>query len=370
MKSPPNANPRPAALDLFAGAGGLGLGLEGAGFHVRAANEIDPVFASTYAANHPRTAVVPGNLLDPAIRAKLLEAAGDVDLVAGGPPCQGFSTVGKKNESDPRNRLFHAFLDVVRDLRPRAVHFENVAGVRRLYGGKAYFAHNAGLEKLGYAPPHCAILAAADHGVPQVRPRTFVVAFREPRPFEFPRPVRGAPGNPDGLPAFLALADALSDLPPVASGATADRYAAPPANDYQRLMRHDAPETLADHHGPRHGQRLLGVIARVPPGGSLLDVPADIRPRSGFANTYARLWWDRPSTTITRNLGTPSSSRCIHPHLDRGLTTREGARLQSFPDRYRFAGSQVQKNLQIGNAVPPLLAEALGRAIRAHLLRP
>ena len=107
-----------------------------------------------------------------------------------------------------------------------------------------------------------------------------------------------------------------------------------------------------------------------PEADSILDVPAELRPKSCFANTYARLWWERPSTTITRNFGTPSSSRCIHPLFDRGLTTREGARLQSFPDRYEFTGSRIRKNLQIGNAVPPLLAEALGREIFRALAAP
>ena len=112
------------------------------------------------------------------------------------------------------------------------------------------------------------------------------------------------------------------------------------------------------------------MLAHVPPGGTILDVPEALRPRSYFANTYSRLWWDRPATTITRNFGTPSSSRCIHPQADRGLTTREGARLQSFPDAYRFTGTRIRKNLQIGTAVPPLLARALGQELFRALADP
>lgn len=131
-------HPRPSVLDLFAGAGGLGLGLTRAGFHVRAANEYEPVFAATYALDHPKTTVVAGDVLDPKVRADLLAAARGVDLVAGGPPCQGFSTVGKKDEDDPRNKLFYAFLEIVGSLKPRAVLFENVSGFRRMYGGRAF----------------------------------------------------------------------------------------------------------------------------------------------------------------------------------------------------------------------------------------
>ena len=356
-------HPRPAVLDLFAGAGGLGLGLTRAGFRVQAANEYESVFAATYALNHPETTVVAGDVLDPAIRAELLAAAQGVDVVAGGPPCQGFSTVGKKNEDDPRNKLFYAFLEIVGHLKPRAVLFENVSGFRRMYGGRAFQALEGGLEDLGYATRQCELLNAVDYGVPQSRQRTFVVAFRENAAFRFPAPTHGEPDKLFRRAPALTLADALSDLPPVASGESADRYRSEPRNDYQRDMRAGAGAALTEHEGPWHGEGLRAVLAHVPPGGTILDVPEALRPKSYFANTYSRLWWDRPSTTITRNFGTPSSSRCIHPHADRGLTTREGARLQSFPDAYRFVGTRIRKNLQIGNAVPPLLAEAIGREI-------
>lgn len=363
MRKKAGTSQRPAVLDLFAGAGGLGLGLTWAGFRIQAANEFEEVFAATYARNHPGTAVVPGDVLDAGVRQKLFAAAQGVDVVAGGPPCQGFSTVGKKDENDPRNRLFYAFLDLVGAIRPRAVLFENVGGFRRMYGGRAFQALCQGLADRGYAAPQCAMLNAMDFGVPQARERTFVVAFREETPFRFPPPTHGKSTDLFARKDYLTLADALSDLPLVKSGESSDRYLQPSRNGYQTRMRQGAGQTLTEHEGPWHGDKLMAVMARVPPGGTIADVPRELRPRSYFANTYARLWWDRPSTTITRNFGTPSSSRCIHPLVDRGLTTREGARLQGFPDRYRFEGTRIQKNLQIGNAVPPLLALALGREI-------
>ena len=105
-------------------------------------------------------------------------------------------------------------------------------------------------------------------------------------------------------------------------------------------------------------------MRHLPEGGLKEDIPYKIRPKSGYANSYGRLWWDKPSTTITRNFGTPSSARCVHPKIDRALTTREGARLQSFPDHYKFYGSRAKRNLQIGNAVPPLLGEVIGKQIK------
>ena len=128
-------------------------------------------------------------------------------------------------------------------------------------------------------------------------------------------------------------------------------------------MRIGAPNQILYHDAPEHGAHLMEVMSHVGRGGSILDVPKRLRPKSYFANTYARLVPDAPAPTMTRNFGTPSSSRCIHPDLDRGLTTREGARLQTFPDKYIFTGTRSQKNLQIGNAVPPMLAKAIGKAI-------
>ena len=354
------------ALDLFAGAGGLGLGLARVGFHVVAANEYEQVFCESYALNHPETRVICGDILSSVIREDIYHTAKGVDLVAGGPPCQGFSTVGSKNESDPRNRLFNAFLEVVAQLRPKAVLFENVSGFRRMYDSRAFNALCDGLAKLNYFVPenNCRLLNAVHFGVPQIRLRTFVVAFRDACDFSFPKPTHATEPDMFAGQKALTLQDALSDLPVVAMGETASSYAGPPQNEYQRLMRIGVPAAaLMEQDGPNHGLKLMKIMQHVPTGGTVADVPEELRPRSYFANTYSRLWWDKPSTTITRNLGTPSSSRCIHPLADRGLTTREGARLQGFPDAYRFAGNRSEKNLQIGNAVTPILASVVGAAI-------
>lgn len=356
------------ALDLFAGCGGLSLGLEMAGIHAVAANELEPVFCDTYRLNHPGAQVIQGSVLDPSVFQSIAKAGRGADLVVGGPPCQGFSTLGKKDERDPRNQLFHAFLRMIEAIGPRMVLFENVAGFKRLYQGRAFDALAENLDRMGYRF-EAQVLNAAAYGAPQLRERTIVVAWpkADPRRFAFPEATHAEQEDLFGRARFLTLQDALGDLPVVGMGQARDAYAFPPQNGFQALMRTGTDSALMEQEGPNHGARLMSVIATVPPGGSIQDVPLAMRPKGYFLNTYARLWWDRPATTITRNLGTPSSSRCIHPLVDRGLTTREGARLQTFPDRFRFAGTRSQKNLQIGNAVPPLLGLAIGVAIRAFL---
>ncbi len=365
---------KPRVVDLFCGAGGFSIGLSMAGFEPIIGIDIDRDACETFRVNHPGVTVFEGNIADvPAesLRSQLKLKPGELELLVGGPPCQGFSTVGNKNPKDPRNRLFEHYFRLVESLRPKLVIFENVAGFRRLYGGVAFDAVCSRFAQLGYIVKP-ALLNAMDYGVPQSRVRTIVVGVSRGYDFEFPSPTHGdADGDPrrtEKLKRPLQMSDALGDLPMVAHGEHATSYKGSPQNDFQKLMR-KRQKALTEHRSPAHGKHLLEVMSHVPAGGSILDVPLRLRPRSYFNNTYARLWWDRPSMTITRNFGTPSSSRCIHPRVDRGLTTREGARLQSFPDSYRLIGSRASKNLQIGNAVPPLLAKALGLAIRRSLGR-
>ena len=184
-----------------------------------------------------------------------------------------------------------------------------------------------------------------------------VLAWRRGlEPLSMPRPTHGA-SRP-----FMTLMEAISDLPLLHPGEERVDYLCDPKNDYQKAMR-DRNEPLTEHACARYGERMRVVISRVPPGGSVMDLPEELRPKGYFKNTYARLLPDAPSPTITRHFGTPSSSRCIHPFQDRALSTREGARIQGFTDHYVFHGSKTRKNLQIGNAVPPILGEVLARRI-------
>ena len=168
---------------------------------------------------------------------------------------------------------------------------------------------------------------------------------------------------------WLTLEDAIGDLPFIKSGESSVNYKNKPQNEFQKIMRGNEPKELMDHVAPKNNERMVKLMESLPDGGTPEDLPFELRPKSGFKNTYCRLWWKRPSTTITRNLSTPSSSRCIHPIAPRPLTTREGARIQCFPDNYRFFGSRSDKNLQIGNAVPTFLSNALANAILLNFKR-
>ncbi len=355
------------AIDLFAGAGGLSFGLRQAGIEVVLANECEKEFAATHELNHPECKMINEDIYRVDFREQLkkIRMTAKIDLVAGGPPCQGFSTVGKKELRDPRNSLFAQFLRAVDEVAPRFVLFENVSGFKKLYGGLVYETLLEELDNRGFST-RSAVLNAQHYGLPQSRERTIILGWLAGEPeVSFPEATHGDGDLLKPLRPLLTLEQAISDLPPLSSGEEKDSYAFPPANLFQASMR-KSQMRLTEHNCSNYGEKMQQILSLVPPGGSVLDLPLKLRPKSYFANTYARLRPDAPSPTITRNFGTPSSSRCIHPFQNRALSTREGARLQGFPDDYQFVGSKISKNLQIGNAVPPvfgaILAESFMRA--------
>jgi DNA (cytosine-5)-methyltransferase 1 len=351
------------AIELFSGAGGLGVGLKNAGFDVVLANEIEPDFAKTFAFNHPETHVINEDIhsIDfQEIAARL--GIDKVDLLSGGPPCQGFSTVGSKNQRDPRNSLFYEYLRAVSEFFPDYILFENVSGFKSLYSGEAYRQLIHEIKELGYDWTG-GVLDASDFGLPQIRHRTIVVGWKKGlKPVSMPSPTHCDSENIFNLPLKLALIDAISDLPQISCGESSDEYQTPPLNEYQRKLRAGCSK-LTEHNAANYGEKMQQILQLIPEGGTVKDLPEHLRPQSYFANTYARLFPNRPSPTITRNFGTPSSSRCIHPYQNRALSTREGARLQGFPDSYQFHGSKTSKNLQIGNAVPPIFGEVVAKEI-------
>ncbi|MBL4591167.1 MAG: DNA cytosine methyltransferase [Phycisphaerales bacterium] len=353
------------SIDLFAGAGGLSLGLGQAGIDVVLANEIEEDFAATYQANHPDTKICVDDIaeINFADEIEALGLTGDIQLVCGGPPCQGFSTVGKKNLADPRNSLFHQFLRCVDETNPRAIIFENVAGFKTMYQGRVYHEFTEQLTQRGFVTD-ARILNAVDFGLAQYRKRTIIIGVRSDDLIEWPQPQFGSSTDDlfDALPPHRTLIDAISDLPPLSACGHSDQYLTDPTNEFQESMRNHSAK-LTEHNCANYGQRMQTILETIPPGGSVHDLPEHLRPKGYFANTYARLVADQPSPTITRNFGTPSSSRCVHPYQNRALSTREGARLQGFPDWYQVNGSKTSKNLQIGNAVPPPLGKVLGEMI-------
>lgn len=358
-------------VDLFAGVGGLSFGFaHNPDFQVIAANEILRQMSDAYQLNHPDVAMFGGDIKDfsaSVLRRETSLGTHGIDVLVGGPPCQAYSTVGKRLLEDPRAQLFSEYYRLLKELEPQIFIYENVKGLISMNDGQLLGSIIDLFGSLGYKI-RAVVLNAADYGVPQTRERVIVVGTRNELDFSYPEPTHR---NPNIAPSFLnmnlptwrTLGDAIGDLPEIAAGEQSFEYATKPQNEYQRLMRQNSSKCLMDHDAPNHGESLLKIMAALPEGGGLNDLPIELRPKSGFPNTYARLWWDRPSTTITRNLGTPSSSRCVHPHVSRGLTTREGARLQSFPDSYKFSGSRTDRNLQIGNAVPCLLSDALAKEV-------
>ncbi len=347
-------------VDLFAGVGGLSYGFSiNPQFEILAANEIQRDIATAYSLNHPEVTMINEDIHS-LTRETLEEALGgqSVDLVVGGPPCQSYSTLGKRRMDDRAN-LFMQYKRVLSILKPRAFVFENVVGLLSMNKGRLFEIIQEEFHSLGYILKH-KILNAVDYGVPQLRERVFLVGFLEENSFEYPKPTHG-----EGLKPYVTLEDAIGDLPVIKSGETGDAYLKEPDNEFLEFVR--TTHTLTEHTAPRNGDHLIRIMETLKDGQGKDDLPEEIRPKSGYGNTYAKLWWKRPATTITRNFACPSSSRCIHPRDSRAMTIREGARLQSFPDDYQFYGSAGIKRLEIGNAVPPLLSIAIAKEMAKAL---
>lgn len=384
-------------IDLFAGAGGLSEGLEEAGFHGIFASEIVTQYAETYRRNHPGTVVATADIrsLDAEkVRKDLGMEKGQLTLIAGGPPCQGFSiNAPVRSILDQRNHLFKEYLRFVDAFQPQAVLIENVPGLVSFEDGDTLHAILRALGELGYGAD-VRILGAAYYGVPQMRWRTIILGLRGkelPR-FAFPEPVCHAPIRPnftatfDGhsliktpaadLPGnFVSVEDAIGDLPPLMAGergADCKQYLFKPKCDFQRVVRRGSTG-IYNHEAPRLSPINLQRLKYIKPGGNWTDIPHDLLPKgmkvarkSDHTKRYGRLTPDGLASTILTKCD-PHWGAYFHYAQDRSLTVREAARCQSFPDHYIFYGSQQEQFAQVGNAVPPLLAKAVGVTIKAVL---
>ena len=350
-------------VDLFAGIGGFTLGFHKEGsFQTVFANDVDVDMVQTYKLNYPDVSVQCSNITNVNFD-KIISLNKNIDVVVGGPPCQAYSTSGKRMLSDPRGRLFVEYGKAISKLKPKLFIYENVKGLLSMNKGKLIDEIVEMFSDLGYKT-HIEVLNAGNYGVPQERKRVILVGTSKGIKFSYPEKINKLENETGNQPDALTLSTALSDLPLQTGPDTT--YAMDATNDFQLYLRKNS-KTLTDHITSNHNENLMKIISAMPEGGTIKDIPENIRPKSGYGNSYARLWWNRPSTTITRNLGTPSSARCIHPIADRALSTREGARLQSFPDKFQLYGSRSKKNLQIGNAVPPLLAFNLAKSVTNSL---
>ena len=364
-------------VDLFCGTGGFSNGFltKSAAFELVYAIDLDENASRTARANHPKCRVDTGDIrgVDPAILSKELGIK-QVDVVIGGPPCQGFSSLrpnrSTKN-SDARNSLFRSFARFVDHFRPSVFVLENVVGLLTHDDGRTLEQVCGAFDRLGYSTDW-RILNAASYGVPQKRERFILIGSRDQGPIVFPSPTRYFNGKVIGhadksrflmatpsLPRAVTVTEAIDDLPALTRGETADHYTGDPCNDYQRLMRGNATR-LTLHKAPNHSDKMLEVIKHA--GDSIACIPPHLI-SSGFSSCYSRLNGDEPSTTITVKFQSPASSKCIHPTQHRTITPREAARIQSFPDDYVFSGPLTQIACQLGNAVPPLLGQAIASSI-------
>lgn len=348
-------------IDLFAGVGGLSYGFSKMSeFNIIAANEIEKDISIAYTLNHPDVTML-NNDINNLTEDILFDATKGqkIDVVVGGPPCQSYSTLGKR-QMDERANLFMQYKRILKILKPKAFVFENVVGILSMNHGRLFEQIKAEFEEIGYNLKYD-ILDAVNYGVPQHRERVILVGFKGKNPFVYPEKTHGVGKKP-----YVTLKEAIGDLPEIKSGQQSTKYLKEADNDFLKFVR-TGDQELSEHVAPKNGEHLVRIMEALKDGQSKDDLPEDIRPKSGYGNTYAKLWWDKPSTTITRNFACPSSSRCIHPRDSRAMSIREGARLQSFPDNYKFYGSDGMKRLEIGNAVPPLLSVAIAKQMAEAL---
>ena len=379
---------RLTAIDLFSGAGGISVGLENSGYDVLLASDIDSACARTYRRNFADHEFIEGDVRE--VSGKQIARAtrlrrGELDLLVGGPPCQGFSIIGSRVEMDPRNDLFREFLRIGDELRPRAMVMENVPGLATLGAGSILRHVVGGFEAIGYRVSFAELLAA-QYGVPQMRWRMVFVAFRAdleiPLNFGFPKPTHGRRSIGELVPnctisaedskGFITTLEAISDLPAIGSGQEGHIYSGRPAFAYQHAMREGATSELHNHYAPKLSAQNLLRIAALKPGQDWRDLPRHLLPegmkrakRKDHTRRYSRMTWEGIPRSIITRFRDPKSGEYTHPEQHRTISIREAARIQSFPDRFVFEGSHSEQYDQVGNAVPPILAEAIGREVAA-----
>jgi len=342
-----------SAIDLFSGCGGLSYGFERAGITTSLAVDNWADALKTFNHNHPKSS---SELVDLGRKdlAKFMSSLPRVDVVFGGPPCQGFSISGKRDPNDPRNLLYKGFYEVVAQIMPRVFLMENVPNLASMDGGRLITEIERDFSSLGYKLNR-KILLASDYGVPQNRRRLFLVGTLSNNDFNFPLPTS------IDMETKINCWDALSDLPEFSlpDGAA---YSMPAKSEYQNLMRRNSPG-IFNHEITLHSDQTKLIISLVPDGGNYKDLPEEYKSTRKVNIAWTRYSSQKPSLTIDTG-----HRHHFHYKFNRIPTVRESARLQSFPDEFIFLGSKTSQYKQVGNAVPPLLAKVVGEAIYSHLI--
>ncbi|MDV7187813.1 DNA cytosine methyltransferase [Lutibacter sp. TH_r2] len=361
-------------IDLFSGCGGMSLGFKWAGFNSIIATDIDENAKETYNHNFPKTPFINKDLRELTKNEfdKIIDSQ-KVDVVVGGPPCQGFSLANKRRnkiKDDPRNELFYDFVKVVDWYKPKAFVMENVKGLLSMKNGEVIKVILQSFEDIGYTANY-KVLKASNYGVPQDRERVFIIGYKKNLniPVEFPKIKISEP---------FTIDEAISDLPIINSGEGEEsvKYSFKAKNSYQEFMRLNSKKVL-NHVAMRHTPRVVERFKAITTGKKLIDVwdthgavsrgNPNQKSKIKFSQNNFRVFPHKPAPTIAASF----QSNFIHPYLHRNFTAREGARLQSFPDNFEFKGMRTkmswEKGLsqyqQIGNAVPPLLAKAIAEEI-------
>ncbi len=365
---PIGVRPRPIAIDLFAGAGGMSLGFERAGFHVVQAVEQDARAAATYRHNNPEVDLIEDDIrnVDPAECLRRLGLRpGDATALIGGVPCQGFSESNRRTRTstNKQNHLYREFIKFLAATRPAWFVIENVAGLRTLEKGVILKRIIKKCRSLGYEVDWQE-LNAADIGVPQIRRRIFIIGNRVGAPITFPDATHGSCRKP-----HATVRQAISDLPRLKNGAATDRKPYDRCHrlsGYQRAMRSsmNGTKTVQGNFVSRSAEIIIQRYRHIGKGKNWEAIPEELMQNYEDASRchtgiYHRLEWDKPSKVI----GNFRKNMLIHPQQHRGLSVREAARLQSFPDDYEFLDSIGFQQQQVADAVPPLLAEAVARCI-------
>lgn len=344
-------------LDLFSGAGGLSYGLEkNEHFITEVALDFNKKALETFHHNMPYADVIAGDITDENVKSKVIELCKKrkVNMIVGGPPCQGFSLKGKKlGLKDPRNFLFNEYLRFVEILQPEVFVIENV---KALLSTSAGWFKNQIIEKvnsMGYLVEY-GVLTASDFGVPQARQRAIFICSKT-KPVPLPEINCNNP---------ITVRDAIYDLAYLNSneGAFEQDYITEPTSDYQRMMRLGSKK-LYNHKASNHAKIAIEKLQMIPPECGKEHLPKEMTGNQQFSGTWGRLKWDTVSPTIDTRFDASSNGTNNHPFLHRAITPREAARLQSFDDKFVFIGPKVYIRQQIGNAVPPLMAKAIADKI-------
>lgn len=336
-------------IDLFCGVGGLSLGFEQAGFEVVAAVDMWADAVKTY--NHNRKERVAEVISVEEFNENRLSsiiAKEKITGIIGGPPCQGFSTVGRRDVDDPRNKMYLEFYKAVKLANPDFFVIENVKGMLTLNKGAFVkdLLERFGENGLGYTISY-QLLNAADYGIPQNRYRVFYVGIKN-RKFAFPAP----------YDYKLTAKDGISDL----EGANSDKYGSSPQNEYQKLLRGNMKKPLNQDY-TAHTEKTISIISQVPDGGNIRDLPEEVWHVRKYNKAFERMGTFKPSNTIDTG-----HRNYFHYSEPRIPTVRESARIQSFPDSFEILGTRGSQYKQVGNAVPPMLAKIIAERIKDELL--